>query len=129
MVKFIAYLLEASTTSASSRKKNIGTKDVDVPIIQRTMGKNSIISGFRKKHPNNGLSTSEYYDVINFLAPSKDKILGALDTSTETNGRQNFRVMRLLVNRLKEMMPGDDHLANLGKQALKLVDQNEEFLT
>ena len=128
MVKFIAYLVEASTTSASSRKRNIGTEDVSIPVIQRTLHKNAIIASYRKKHPNNGLSNQEYYNIMNFLAPSKDKILGALDTSTETNGRQNFKVMRLLINRLKDMIHNDDHLNDLAKQALKLVELNEDFL-
>ena len=113
MVKFIDYLVEASTTSASSRKRNIGTEDVSIPLIERTLNKNAIIASYRKKHPNNGLLNQEHHNIIHFLAPSKDKILG--DTPTETNGTQN---------RLEDMIRDDDRSADLAKQALKLVDPN-----
>ena len=128
LVMFISHLLETSTMSASNKKKDVGVKDVDVPVIERSTSKYAIISSYERTHPNNKLSTKEYYDVINCLAPSKDKMLGALDTSSEINGRQNFRLMRLLIARFKDMIPGDEHLAGLAEEAQKMVDLNEEFL-
>ena len=57
---FISYLSETNTTSASSKKKDVGTKDVDVPLQETSMLKHAISSSFERMHPNK-LSTKEYY--------------------------------------------------------------------
>ena len=51
-IMFISYLLEICIMSASSKKKDVGIKDVDVPRIETSMSKHAIISSFERMHPN-----------------------------------------------------------------------------
>ena len=128
MLKFVEYLVEASVASAEQRKVDVGAETKCIPLIQRTMSKQSIIDSFKRKFPSHGMANKDFNHIIKFLAPSRDKILGALDTCTEINGRQNFVTMRLLLKKFAGVIEGDEALSHMCQEAEQLLNFNEVFL-
>ena len=127
-LKFVEHLVEASVASAEQRKVDVGVETRYIPLIQRTMSKQSIIESFKRKFPGHGMANKDFNHIIRFLAPSRDKILGALDTCTEINGRQNFATMRLLLKKLAGVIEGDEALTHMCQETEQLLSFNEIFL-
>ena len=94
----------------------------------RTMSKQSIIDGLKRTFLGHGMANKDFNHIIRFLAPSRDKILGPLDTSTDINCRQNFATIRMLLKRFAGIIEGDETLTHTCQETEQLLNFNEIFL-